>query len=540
MLKATIRAKLDLLLSDWAKARGIDALPPYALDEPPKGIACDLACNAAMLLAKALKTAPRAVAQELAALITDKLADCVSRVEIAGAGFLNLTIADALLFNNLAAVMAGRKPTPRSSEKILFEFVSANPTGPLHIGHGRGAAIGDSLARIYAYLGYNIQREYYLNNVGNQMLMLGKSLEIRYRQLRGEEIAFPEDGYQGDYMKDIARTLLEKNIPFDKIDFVDEARTALTATIEQDLVRFDVRFDTWFPESSIIELVPAVCEGLKTAGMAYEQDGALWFASTKYGDDKDRVLRRSDGRYTYLASDVAYHKNKLERGFHKLINLWGADHHGYVARMKAAIQALGSDPAALTIILYQLVSLSRNGVPVSMSTRAGAFETLEDVVKEVGRDACRFFFMLRAPDSPLEFDLELAKKQSSENPVFYVQYVHARCCSLFREYETRSGQSFSFDAALIPLLTTPAERNLLKKLAMLEDVLDLCVKTNSPHHLTAYLLETADLYHKFYEQCRVLTDDKALTRARLALVRGTADTITAALNLLGVSAPEKM
>jgi arginyl-tRNA synthetase len=274
--------------------------------------------------------------------------------------------------------------------------------------------------------------------------------------------------------------------------------------------------------------------------MAFEQEGALWFASSKYGDDKDRVLRRSDGRYTYLASDIAYHKNKIERGFSKLINLWGADHHGYVVRMKAAIQALGQDPGVLTIILYQLVSLSRNGVPVAMSTRAGEFETLEDVVKEVGRDACRFFFMLRAPDSALEFDLELAKKQSSENPVFYVQYVHARCCSIFREYELRSQKPFVFNPATIPLLATAAERNLLKKIAFFDDTLELCIKTNSPHHLTGYLMETADLYHKFYEQCRVLTDDHDLSSARLGLVHGIATTISIALNLLGVSAPKKM
>ncbi len=540
MLKATIRGKLDILLSDWLKNRSGDVLPVYALDEPPKGIACDLACNIALLIAKPLKLAPRAVAQELATLIETRLCDYIKKVDIAGAGFLNIHIADTVLHAHLADVIAGKKPVRSSSQKILIEFVSANPTGPLHIGHGRGAAIGDCLARIYEYLGYDITREYYLNNVGNQMLMLGTSLEVRYRQLSDETVAFPDDGYKGDYIKDIAQTLIDRKIPAASINFKEAALTALTATIEQDLVRFDVRFDSWFEESTIVGQVPGICEELKTAGMAFEQDGALWFASTRYGDDKDRVLRRSDGRYTYLASDIAYHKNKLGRGYTSLINLWGADHHGYVARMKAAITALGRNPAALTIVLYQLVSLSRNGVPVSMSTRSGEFETLEAVVNEVGRDACRFFFMLRAPDSPLEFDLELAKKQSSENPVFYVQYVHARCCSIFREYETRTTEPFVFDVGVTALLTTAAERNLLKKIALLDDTLDLCIKTNSPHHVTAFLMEIADLYHKFYEQCRVLTDDPALTRARLALVSGVAKTITTALNLLGVSAPEKM
>ncbi|MGA2090971.1 MAG: arginine--tRNA ligase [Endomicrobiales bacterium] len=540
MLKFTIRKKLDLLLSGWIQNHGIDALPLYSLEEPPKGIACDLASNIALLVAKSLKTPPRTIAQELATLIETQLSEYIKKVDVAGAGFLNILIADTILYNALAAGIACVKPTRSSSEKILIEFVSANPTGPLHIGHGRGAAIGDSLARIYEYMGYDIQREYYLNNIGNQMLMLGKSLEIRYRQLSGETIDFPEDGYKGDYIKDIARTLIDQKIPANSIDFKDTALKAMTATIEQDLISFDVRFDTWTEESSIIDQVPVICENLKTIGMAFEQEGALWFASSKYGDDKDRVLRRSDGRYTYLASDIAYHKNKIERGFSKLINLWGADHHGYVVRMKAAIQALGQDPGVLTIILYQLVSLSRNGVPVAMSTRAGEFETLEDVVKEVGRDACRFFFMLRAPDSALEFDLELAKKQSSENPVFYVQYVHARCCSIFREYELRSQKPFVFNPATIPLLATAAERNLLKKIAFFDDTLELCIKTNSPHHLTGYLMETADLYHKFYEQCRVLTDDHDLSSARLGLVHGIATTISIALNLLGVSAPKKM
>jgi arginyl-tRNA synthetase len=282
-----------------------------------------------------------------------------------------------------------------------------------------------------------------------------------------------------------------------------------------------------------------MCEFLLANGFAFEQDGALWFQSTKYGDDKDRVLRRSDGRYTYLASDIAYHKNKVDRGFTKLVNLWGADHHGYVPRMKAAMQALGKTPETLHIILYQLVSLVRNGAPVAMSTRAGEFVTLEEVIKEVGVDACRFFFMLRAPDSPLEFDLELAKKQSSENPVFYVQYVHARCCSIFKEYHSKNPGS-ELKAPDFSLLKTVEERDLVKKLAFFPDTLELCAKTYSPNYLTNYLMETADLFHKFYEKCRVITADKELTNTRLSFVKCIASGIKDGLSLLGVSAPERM
>ncbi len=413
----------------------------------------------------------------------------------------------------------------------------------MHIGHGRGAAIGDSLGRILKHLGYNVVKEYYLNDVGNQMNVLGESTKTRYRQLKGEDIPFLEDGYKGDYIKDIARTLINEGKSFDKIDFREESHTRILDGIKDDLNRFAVTFDNWFSESSIavkkdnagLTEVDKVCSFLKEKGFAYEQDGALWLNSVKYGDDKDRVLKRSDGRYTYLASDIAYHKNKYERQFTKVINLWGADHHGYVARINAAIQMLGQPAEALKVILYQLVSLVRNGVPVAMSTRSGEFVTLKEVLDEVGTDACRFFFLLRAPDSQLEFDLELAKKQSSENPVFYVQYVNARCHSIFKEYKDNGGKPADFN-----LLTSKEERDLIKKLALFEDTLLICAKTMSPHHLTTYLTETADIYHRFYEKCRVLGVEPELTKARVELLKAVSTVITKGLNLLGVSAPEKM
>jgi arginyl-tRNA synthetase len=553
MLKQLIRTELDAVLLSWAKEHNIEALPAYSVEEPPKNIDADLAVNAAMLLAKSLKTNPRTVAQEIAGRITSAI-PAVKSVEIAGAGFLNLKLTDDFLAGQLTRILLERENVARReippAESVLVEFVSANPTGPLHIGHGRGAAIGDSLARIYTYLGFEVTREYYLNDVGNQMEMLGRSLAARYAELSGETVAFPEDGYKGEYIRDIARSLIaEKGPAAGGIDFKKVALDTMMATIDTDLATFGVSFDNWFSESTIaaqkddagMTAVDRICAWLKDHGFAYEQEGALWFASTRFGDDKDRVLRRSDGRYTYLASDIAYHKNKLERGFDRLINLWGADHHGYVPRMKAAVQALGYPADRLTVILYQLVSLSRGGNPVAMSTRAGEFVTLEEVVKEVGRDACRFNFMLRAPDSPLEFDLELAKKQSSDNPVFYVQYVHARCHSIFRESKNHiTGKAARVDLANLTLLQTPEERLLIRKLIALEDALELCLRTASPHHLTIYLMEVADGFHRFYEHCRVLGDDVELSRARLALVNAVAVIIRTGLELLGVSAPDKM
>jgi arginyl-tRNA synthetase len=551
MLKNVIRQKLNEVLASWKQERGIETIPFFTVEEPPKNIGADLACNIAMVLAKQLKTNPRKLAEELVPVIKNGLADYISNVEIAGAGFLNLMLSDKLLHNHLREIIEQKdsfgRLTTGAGKKVMVEFVSANPTGPLHIGHGRGAAIGDSLARVLSHLGYNVSREYYLNDVGNQMEMLGRSLEARYRQLLGEDVPFPEDGYKGDYIKDIAVTLRNEEGTKPTTSFKDFAVREIMKSIDSDLKAFDISFDVWFSEGTIARdrnangktEVDEVCVWLKEKGAAYEQDGALWFATTRFGDDKDRVLRRSDGRYTYLASDIAYHKNKLSRGFDKLIDLWGADHHGYVARMKAAIQSLGAAPEALTIILYQLVSLLRAGQPVAMSTRSGEFVTLKEVIDEVGKDACRFFFLLRAPDSPLDFDLELAKKQSSDNPVFYVQYVRARCCSIFREAQSR-GYTANAATADLSLLTTKEERDLIKKLISFPDTLELCANQMTPHHITAYLMETADQYHRFYEHCRVLGDDKELSTARLALVEAVASVIANGLGLLGVSAPDRM
>jgi len=549
MIKQRITSELEKIVKKYAEAKGISEPVNFAVENPPKNIDADFAVNAAMLVAKKIKSNPRTVAQEICAEIMKNMSGIVEKTEIAGAGFINITVKNSLLFEELEKILSLKEMYgsrgKNDGEKVMVEFVSANPTGPLHIGHGRGAAIGDSIARVLRHIGYDAQREYYLNDVGNQMLVLAESVKTRYRQLQGEEIPFLEDGYKGEYITDIAKRLVAEGKNIDEINFKNEAVKDILKTIEDDLSDFAVSFDNWFSEGSIAlekdkdgkTEVDKACEYLLKKGDAYENEGALWLASTKYGDDKDRVLKRSDGRYTYLASDVAYHKNKFGRGFTKLVDLWGADHHGYVARIKAAVQMLGFKEEALKVILYQLVSLVRNGQPVAMSTRSGEFITLKEVVDEVGKDACRFFFLLRAPDSQLEFDLELAKKQSSENPVFYVQYVNARCNSIMRESKSRNDLPKSAD---LSLLNTKEERELIKQLAAFCDTLLLCEKTMSPHHFTSYLMELADMYHRFYEKCRVLSDDASMTVARLRLIEAVMSIIKNGLGLLGVSAPEKM
>jgi arginyl-tRNA synthetase len=547
MLKTTVRNELVQMFEGWRAANNIEALPVFSIDEPPKGLAGDLASNLAMLSAKPLGKNPRALADELVAIINSTPSEIIGHAAVAGPGFVNIFIKNEYLFGQLARVLKEKERFGSENlglgKNTLIEFVSSNPTGPLHIGHGRGAAIGDSLARVFSFMGYKVLKEYYVNDLGNQIEKLGLSLEARYKELQGERPEFPEDGYRGAYLIETAKKLAGEHRK--EIDFRAYALNEMMASIKGDLERFDVSFDNWFFESDLSAKknargsIEETCEFLVQKGFAYEQEGALWFASTKFGDDKDRVLKRGDGRFTYLASDIAYHKNKLDRGFELLMDLWGADHHGYVPRMKAAISALGSDPEKLKLILYQLVALVRAGKPVAMSTRAGEFVTLTEVVNEVGTDACRFFFLLRAPDSPLDFDLELAKKRTSENPVFYVQYVHARCFSIFRESKTKSKEISPANIEL-SLLSTPEERNLIKKLVVFSDTLELCIRTTSPHHLTTYLLGLADLFHVFYEKCRVLTQDEKLTATRLTLVEAVATVIRTGLGLLGVSAPQKM
>jgi len=552
MIKQKVTIALSGVIAKYLESKGVTESVNFTVEVPPKNIDADFATNAAMLIAKKVKINPRITAREIIDIISKELPNLIEKSGIAGAGFINLHVKNDVLYKELKTILREKNKygsaAANAKKKILVEFVSANPTGPLHIGHGRGAAIGDSIARILKHLGYSVSKEYYLNDVGNQMLVLANSVEIRYKQLKGEKLEFPADHYQGDYIVDIAKRLIAEGGKIEEIDFRKESVKDILKTIKDDLKDFAVEFDNWFYEETIASVkdkngktdVDKDCRYLLKKGDAYEKDNALWLASTKFGDDKDRVLKRSDGRYTYLASDVAYHKSKFERGFNKLINLWGADHHGYVARIKACVQMFGFSKEDLDIILYQLVSLVRNGQPVAMSTRSGEFITLKSVVDEVSKDACRFFFLLRAPDSQLEFDLELAKKQSSENPVFYVQYVNARCNSILKEGKNRADVVSDNEKVNFDLLNLKEERDLIKQLAAFYDTLALSEKTMSPHHFTAYLMELADIYHKFYEKCRVLTDDDALASARLKLIEGVMIIIRTGLGLLGVSSPDKM
>jgi arginyl-tRNA synthetase len=552
MIKQQVTSGLNNIVEKYLLAKGITESLKFSIEVPPKNIDADFAVNVAMLIAKKIKIPPNVVACEIASIILKEMPELIEKAQVAGAGFINLGIKTQVLYKELLAILKQRDKygsLPKNNkEKIMLEFVSANPTGPLHIGHGRGAAIGDSLARILKHLGYNVTKEYYLNDVGNQMLVLAKSTEIRYRQMRGEKIDLPADHYQGDYIAGIAKRLIDGGKDVSEIDFKQEAVKDILKTIEDDLKSFGVEFDNWFSETKVASYkdkngkteVDKACDYLLSKGDAYIKNDALWLTSTKFCDDKDRVLKRSDGRYTYLASDIAYHKNKFERGFTKLINLWGADHHGYVARIKACIQMLGFNRKALNVVLYQFVLLARDGQPVAMSTRKGEFITLKSVIEEVGKDACRFFFLLRAPDSPLEFDLELAKKESSQNPVFYVQYVNARCNSITRESKNRNDVISDIEKINFNLLNSKEERDLIVQLLAFCDTLTLSEKTMSPHHFTAYLIELADKYHKFYENCRVLSDDLNLTSARLKLVEAVMIIIRNGLGLLGLSTPEKM
>ncbi|MDR1122697.1 MAG: arginine--tRNA ligase [Endomicrobium sp.] len=553
MIKQKITTALSNVVVEYLESKGIAESVNFTVEVPPKNIDADFATNVAMIIAKKVKISPRVVAQGIINIISKKFSNLIEKADFATAGFINFYVKNNVLYTELKVILKERNKygsmTANNKKKVLVEFVSANPTGPLHIGHGRGAAIGDSISRILKYLGYNVSKEYYLNDVGNQMLVLANSVEVRYKQLKGEKIELPADYYQGECMVNIAKRLIAEGKSFEEVDFRREAVKDILKTIKEDLKDFAVEFDSWFSEMSIVVVkdkegkseVDRACQYLLKKGDAYEKDDVLWLASTKFGDDKDRVLKRSDGRYTYLASDVAYHRSKFKRGFQKLVNFWGADHHGYVARIQACVQMLDFNKENLDIILYQFVSLVRNGRPVVMSTRSGAFIALKSVIDEIGRDACRFFFLLRAPDSQLEFDLELAKKHSNENPVFYVQYVNARCNSILKESKKRDDLNSNDNEKIdFDLLNSKEERTLIKQLAAFCDTLALSEKTMSPHHFTGYLIGLADSYHKFYEKCRVLTNDTALACARLKLTEGVMIIIQTGLGLLGISSPDKM
>ena len=522
-----------------------------AAKDPKHG---DVATNLAMLLAKPLHRAPRDIAAELAAWIRDHT-DGVENVEVAGPGFCNVTFSQVFWRRVVQQVekegAAFGSSTIGGGRKTLVEYVSANPTGPLHVGHGRGAAAGDSLARILRRAGYDVTTEYYINDAGRQMRILGMSVWYRLRNLVGRTMAEPEDYYRGSYITDIAKEMLEKDPSL--ADASDEdgkercyeyAKNEILEGIKKDLRDFRVEHQNWFSEKTLVDggLVDKAFQALKDAGYTYEKDGALWFATSRLGDDKDRVLRKSDGSLTYFASDIAYHHNKFERGFDWLIDVWGADHHGYVPRMRAAIEAMGKGKKNFDVVLIQLVNLLINGQPMSMSTRAGTFETLADVVREVGADAARFMFLSRKTDSPVDFDLEAVKQRTMENPVYYVQYAHARVAALLRRAaeEGVTIPDVSDDAALAGL-TLPDDMALLRKMALYRDMLEQAATTLSVHHVSHYLMELSQLLHSYYTKNQILkAGDPVTTGSRLALLRAVSRVIANGLDLMGVSAPDHM
>ncbi|MBI1910789.1 MAG: arginine--tRNA ligase [Deltaproteobacteria bacterium] len=530
-----------------------EKLPDIIIEKSKKEEFGDFSTNLAMLLAPLEKKAPRQIAEIIAGNISKE--KYVVKCEVAGPGFINIFLDKSYWLSILEDILKSGKDYGKGNigagKKVQVEFVSANPTGPLHIGHGRGAAVGDTLANVMKAAGYDITKEYYINDVGRQMETLGRSVYLRYLELLGKEIQFPEDSYKGGYIKDVARDMLTKfgekykDTPeAEAISvFSKFAGSALLKNIENDLKDFGVEFDAWYSEKSLHEkgLVADTIEELRKRGFIYESEGALWFKTTEFGDDKDRVLIKADGSKTYFASDIAYHRDKIDRGFDSLIDIWGADHHGYEGRVRALFKALGHDDQALKIIFIQLVALLRNGVPVAMGKREGEFVTLRQVMDEVGKDACRFFFLMRKSDAHFDFDLELAKSQAPENPVYYVQYCHARIRSIIG-FAQEKGIKIpeSFDLKLLEKLDQKEEADIIKHLASFPEVIERSAVHMEPHRITFYLMELAGLFHPYYNKNRVVTEDADLTAARLLLCDAISKVAANGLALLGVSAPEKM
>lgn len=532
---------------------GPGLLPEVVLEYPREKRHGDYATNVAMVLASRERRSPREVAETILRHV-DYDAGMVERVEIAGPGFINFVLSprywlDVLRDAGSKGDRFGDSDLGRGT-RVLVEFLSANPTGPLHIGHGRIAAVGDSLSNVLGKVGFAVQREYYLNDTGTQMEMLGRSVAARYSQECGYETEFPDEGYKGDYIKNIAHDIREqKGTEFLKLPDTEriaalggEAADVIMGWIQEDLRRFRVRFDRLFSERDLYQdrLVYRILDALRQEGYVYEEDGALWFKSTLFGDEKDRVVVRNNGATTYFASDIAYHKDKYDRGFDLLIDIWGADHHGYVSRMESAVQALGLNKDCFKVILVQLVNLWRGGGPVTMSTRSGEFTSLSEVMDEVGEDACRYFFMLRRADTPLDFDLDLARAQGAENPVYYVQYAHARIASIFKKAADNGIGLSSVVDVNVERLTLPGERALAKQVAIFPEFLESTALALEPHRLTGYLQELATLFHGYYNRHRVVSDDRELTEARLLLVRVVQSVVRNGLTLMGVSAPEEM
>ena len=583
-MKAQIEQSIGEALAELRSRQQLPAdFAPKVLVTPSKDKAQgDFASNIALVGAKPAGRPPRELAEQIVAALP--AADWLERVEIAGPGFINFFLKSGYNQSVVRQVLAQGEAFGRSQagagRKVQVEFVSANPTGPLHVGHGRGAAYGATLANLLEAVGYEVQREYYVNDAGRQMDILATSVWLRYLDLAGERIDFPSNGYQGDYVWDIAATLhrehgddyrhpaeavfagVHADAPEgDKERHIDDlianarrllgearyrfvfdlALDTLVDVIRRDLEQFGVVYDEWFSERRLTEqgLVDRAIETLREKGHVYEQDGALWFRSTAFGDEKDRVVRRDNGQTTYFASDIAYHMNKFDRGFDEVINVWGADHHGYIARVRAALQAMDYPQDRLEILLVQFANLYENGQMVPMSTRSGEFVTLRELREDVGRDAARFFYVMRKAEQHMDFDLDLAKQESSDNPVYYVQYAHARVCSVERQC-AEQGVEIALDQAEMERLDTAQEQQLLKLLALYPERLQSAAERREPHILVNVLREMAHAFHSWYNAHKFIVEDAGLRNARLALAFATRQVIRNGLELLGVSAPERM
>lgn len=508
----------------------------------------DYSTNIAMRLAKPLKKSPVVIANELKEEFEKN--SMFEKVEIAGAGFINFYLNPDFVYKILDKIILEKENYGKSSignkEKVMVEYVSANPTGYLHVGHGRGAVVGDVIANILNFAGYDVFREYYVNDAGSQIDKLAQSVYLRYKEILGEKIEFIEDGYNGEYIYLIAEKLKEKygdtlNKDYENVK-KEISEFSLNWAMEEircDLEKFGIKFDNWFSENSLYTegKVFKTIDHLQSTGFIYENEGAKWFKTTDFGDDKDRVAVRADGTTTYYASDIAYHKDKLERGFKRLIDVWGADHHGYIKRVEAAIEALGFGKNILDVILVQIVNLFKDGQPFVMSKRAGTFITLRDLIDEVGKDAARIFFIMRSSDSQFDFDLTEAKKQSSDNPAYYIQYAHARICSIVEKTSISLDKIEKFE---LNLLKEVEEQRLIKKLAELQEVIEIIARNSEVHRLIKYGQEVASLLHSFYNKHRVIGEDKDVECARLKLLLSCKIVLKNILTIAGVSAPEKM
>ena len=548
--------KLIIEAASKAHAKGLLSsadFPEVNVEKPKAEAHGDFSTNFAMVIASLQKMAPRKVAQAIADQLNDS-GRLLEKIEIAGPGFINFYVTPAAWHPVLLEIQKTDRRFGASElgagERVQVEFVSSNPTGPLHVGHGRGAAVGDSVANILAFCGYDVQREYYINDSGRQIQTLGRSVFLRYRELFGKSAPFPEDCYQGDYIREIAGRI--KVQQGDGLLHREEdeavmycARTAagnIMEGIREDLALFGVSFDEWFSEQSLYDSgeVDRILAESRERGIIYEKDGALWFKTSDLGDEKDRVVVRQNGQTTYFASDIAYHEDKYRRGFQRVIDVWGADHHGYIPRMQAAIEACGHMRNQFQVILVQLVNLLRGGQPVAMSTRAGEFVTLRDVIDEVGKDAARFIFLTRHYESPLDFDLEVAKQQTNENPVYYVQYVHARISSIIRKAVENGMADVQWDETAIARLLELEEIQLIKTLAQYPETVAASAEKLEPHRITFFLMNLAAAFHAYYNKHRVLSEDPVLSRGRLILVESIRKVIRNGLALLGVDAPDKM